>query len=476
MYSRWRTTGKVYYDRTGAILQLPVIHTDQGPFWPLIHYFKDQYQTNGISSFEHTIHAVGKFLDYLNAHLPTDRTMTELFSDFTTTLFSGSIDENGHDNSKLFWKAPKKRTSNTYYNALMKFFVWVQNKYNTEEINPITEASRYEYRIQYAAWLHKKSNSFFSHLLKPSPNQFSYSHLVKKAKHSLGLKSIVRPFPETNFEHFIINGFLTEAQSLSNIRDALIVTLIHGTGIRISEALSLFRSDIIIPRGCETGEKYPIIHFYDPEDGQAPFSDILGKNQTRAQYLKSQFGLLPRNKIVGTAHLGAKSRAYEYSNGSSRMYWSSTKLSIMFTYLWKLYLFKLEEEIYKYPDCVITHPYVFMVFKKEYKFSLYKKKTFQTNYKKALERINLVQNPSLGYGPHCHRHAYKKRLKKLGFNALLIQRAMHQTSIESQNKYGLMTPEELNNEFISLNKDLNKDNLEKESLKWKNYSFRLRRK
>ena len=61
--------------------------------------------------------------------------------------------------------------------------------------------------------------------------------------------------------------------------------------------------------------------------------------------------------------------------------------------------------------------------------------TFIGQHAKAVERIGLIPAKVLGTTAHGHRHAYGQGLAKAKLGALVIKKAMHHSSLESQEIY-----------------------------------------
>jgi integrase len=60
---------------------------------------------------------------------------------------------------------------------------------------------------------------------------------------------------------------------------------------------------------------------------------------------------------------------------------------------------------------------------------------FNGNYERALVRIGSSAAKPEGRSPHGHRHAFGRRLAVAGVNPVIIRKAMHHLSMESQKRY-----------------------------------------
>ena len=176
-------------------------------------------------------------------------------------------------------------------------------------------------------------------------------------------------------------------------------------------------------------ENNAVVRLYHPEVGRAP-DNWRGKNKqtNRSAYLREKFGLEPRNKMVGTAKVGWKTKIVEHQDNYINLYWFPSYLGTLFYLLWQQYL-RLILPIER------QHPYAFISFSAGSEGRAYTLNAFNHNYKNALSRIGLSASKLEGLTPHSHRHAYGRRLRKAGIDPLLRKIALHHSSLESQSIY-----------------------------------------
>jgi integrase len=140
-----------------------------------------------------------------------------------------------------------------------------------------------------------------------------------------------------------------------NIRDKMCLMLMFFGGIRISELLHIFVSDVILDR--RTGEARVILA--DPEQGAYNWSDNHGKKHrgTRAAFLKNRYGRLPRNSLGASDpyFAGWKGMLLDDSRQkSSEVQWLHESLGRAF---WELYCIYMRNYRNHIGD---PHPYLFI--------------------------------------------------------------------------------------------------------------------
>ncbi|MBF4232966.1 site-specific integrase, partial [Vibrio anguillarum] len=119
--------------------------------------------------------------------------------------------------------------------------------------------------------------------------------LLKRVRKVRGKKDVIKvdgdaiSFPEQLFKPFFIDGIGSARDSRVAIRDQLILLLMHGAGVRESDALHLWVDDVFLdPINCDS----VIVRLYHPEDGKAPNHWVGRKRQsTRSAYLAEKYHL-----------------------------------------------------------------------------------------------------------------------------------------------------------------------------------------
>ena len=209
------------------------------------------------------------------------------------------------------------------------------------------------------------------------------------------------------------------------IRDQLILLLMHGGGLRESEALHLWLDDVLVDPDDPASVKVCIQH---PEEGVAPhgWTSRTGSH-TRAAYLREVFNLAPRTDKAKEQYVGWKSKRLD----AIEVYWFPREYGQVFAKLWSLYLRLLstvEKELRH-------HPYAFISFRKEAFGQPYTLNAFNYNYCRAVKRIGLQPSKAEGLSPHSHRHSYGRRLTQAEVHPRIIQKALHHSALDGQKPY-----------------------------------------
>ncbi|NUF32301.1 hypothetical protein HUN28_19150, partial [Acinetobacter oleivorans] len=140
--SIFKTTIKVQERITNNFIELPVIFDEEGkPFYKLVQYCLLKFTVSKfrLSSLKHAVYAVELYLKFNLANKDKVKNSKEMFRLFFEALYKGTINDNGHDESELYWKPFKPDTASIYLDALSKFGDWLHKEYGSELLNPIIE-------------------------------------------------------------------------------------------------------------------------------------------------------------------------------------------------------------------------------------------------------------------------------------------------------------------------------------------------
>ena len=252
------------------------------------------------------------------------------------------------------------------------------------------------------------------------------AHIGVEAFVGIGAEGDAVAFPEETFKNLFFDGFSTQRDLRISIRDKLILLLMHGGGVRESEAMSLWVSDIELD---PLNSNAALVKIYNEEQGVAPYGWKSNRGgNSRKLFLKEKYGRVPRVSMFNTEHLGWKGGTIDHKDGYIIVNWFPSYYGEIFLRLWKIY--------HQYRASILcNHPYAFISFHKKHFGFPYTLNAFHQNYKNALKRINLLPSKHAGYDPHGHRHSYGRRLRRANINPLVIRRCMHHKSLESQTPY-----------------------------------------
>ena len=430
-------------DNVGTQSQFSCLFTEQGNITTLTDYLLyAEQQGRSKSWMDKVIRATQLLLEYMEANKNTFTDPQALFITFTKRLYTGTIGDDGLDPSGLYWMPASTSTASQWINALTAFFDWLSQQQHTEPINPMVEATTHQQRLNYAAWFHKNQHNFLGHIKNKN-----ISSTLRKARLIQGRTPVSRTnddaiaFNSEDFPRFFNEGIGKRRDIRAALRDRLIVLLMHGGGLRVSEALHLWVTDVFEdPLAPERA----LVRIYHPEDGKAPEQWQGRHGETyRAAYLKENYALVPRNRLQTSQRLGWKNRVMDHQDNFIQVQWFPLDYGRLFMKLWQDYLYYLSA-------ASRDHPYAFIVFRGETRWQPYTQVSFNNNYQKGLRRIGLEPNKSLGYDPHGHRHSYGRRLQKAGVDSVIIKKCLHHASVASQEVYTGLSLEEVSSQLTEV--------------------------
>jgi len=409
-------------DATGVQPVLPVIVTEHGVLGQFARYMH-LHRRKSRSWQDSATFAVQLLLEYMEANHGFFSDPRELFNAFSIALFTGTVSDNA-DPSGLWWQPRQPENSGRLIADITQFTDWLGlvNENSRLQLNPWQSATKHEERLNWAAYSHRRDNSFLSHLWVSKPKT-KQSRAVRSGRGPVDNQVPAKTFPDDCFERLISDGFRRRARDSRghiNLRNALIAYLMHYGGLRLSEALSLWTDDVTV----DAGELMVRVHH--PETGLAPN----GKGN-RAAFLQSRFGLQPRNRLVKATDplfLGWKNCLITDSHRHCfEVFFYPAVAETEFAKMW--FDYHLMQRVR--PKASDEHPYAFT----NRDGQPYSHRMFREAHRLGTERIGLICEKNLGTTPHGHRHAFGRRLAGEGASALLIKNAMHHASIESSQIY-----------------------------------------
>lgn len=421
---------KIVEDNTGVASEIPLLITEEGELSLLTDYLLHLH-ANGRSksTLEKVVRAVSLLLDYMEANADAFTDPEKLFQAFVRRLYSGTASEAGLDPSGLYWLPASEVTVRERIIALTGFTDWLADKQGTKPLNSLRKATPHEERLQYAAWFRRNQNNFLGHI-----KDKSISNTVKRARSIKGRTPLVKTeddaisFPNARFEAFFLQGIGGAKDPRVALRDKLILLLMHGAGLRISEAMLLWVTDVF---ENPTDPSQALVRIYSEREGVAPEGWKSRKgDRTRKAYLKENYGRIPRCEMKLTQHLGWKTRLVDDKDGYLIAHWFPVDFGRIFMTLWKTYM--------KYRATADAHhPYALISFDSKVFGNPYTINAFNQNYAASLRRIGLEPNKAEGLDPHGHRHNYGRRLTQAGIDPLIRKKCLHHKSLESQTVYTL---------------------------------------
>lgn len=455
-----RVYATIVEDNTGIKSQLPVLLTEQGELSSVTDYVL-KLEADGVSAsvIKGFLQAVSLLLAYMEANKDLFSDPKMLFQTFAKRLYSGTIGEDGLDPSGLYWVPSSTGNVNKHIYRLTAFTDWLAIKQGSEPMNPLRDATPHEQRLNYAAWFRKNQNDFLGHIEDKSINK-----TIRKARTLKGRTPLTKTeddaisFPEKLWETFFKEGVGGAKDPRVALRDKLVLLLMHGGGLRESEALALWVTDIFEdPYNPDNA----IVRIYNEIDGKAPNGWRSRSGTTnREAYLKEEYARIPRIRMMGTQRIGWKNKLPDNKDNYIQVQWFPTDYSKVFMLLWKNYQ--------KYRASVeCHHPYAFISYHHSAFGEPYTLNAFHSSYAAGLKRIGLEPSKAQGLDPHGHRHNYGRRLERSGLNPLVIRRCMHHKSLESQTVYTGKSQQEISDELTQATLQLANPESKVKSLDWK---------
>jgi site-specific recombinase XerD len=292
----------------------------------------------------------------------------------------------------------------------------------------------YDRQIDEKAYQYRRNIAFLGHTWNPNISIQS-SDFLRRNVLPKTLPSHEPEFDDSYFEALLFRGFKVRGQY--DYRNMLITLLLHGGGLRVSEAFHLYISDVQ-PHWENPNIAFVCVHH--PSLGLAPnnwLDPITGKNGSRQRYLAHEFGLSPRSSVLDRTEAGWKEPMLD-RKWYMQVWWLPPEYyGHIFMSIWKCYM----EQI---ANITRSHPYAFINTHRN-PGDIYTMKSYFKAYYAAIERIGLIPSKKNGTTPHGGRHAYGRRAARANIHTRIIQRMMHHCSPNSQEVYTRPQNAEINN-------------------------------
>lgn len=434
---------KVITDATGAVAEIPILLTSDGPLLPLVDYLLHHRHVRSLSWMQKVVQAVNLLLAYMVANAQHFSSPQELFQIFVQRLYTGTIGDDGIDPSGLYWKPQGHETARNVLTRLSDFSDWLVTELDRQPLNPHRKPSRYDELAVLAAREHRRSRAFLGHTWGPTSGSVTLGRTVAKRMPKVGFEDDAVAFPEKHFTDLLLNGFIrrggtgkSDVMQRLHIRDCLITLLMHGAGFRVSECFHLWVDDV---RPDPFDPTVAQVRIHHPSLGAAPedWLDERGRSIkcNRAAYLAGKYALRPRTELIDHHSAGWKEPLLD-GEYFMQAYWFPTELGRIFLRLWKVYL--------RYLAAIERfHPYAFVVEQQGNVGGIYCIPNYKQAHAVAVKRIGLTVEKGLGTTPHGHRHAYGRRLKRFGIDPIFRKKALHHKSINSQTVYTALSAAEV---------------------------------
>lgn len=409
-------------------LQLPAVLAESGVVISHLRYLAVE-RSKSASWRERSVFSLLLLIRYIHASDSRFTKTTELLRSFSVALVEGTIHPlTLEDSSELFWSPRRLDDASAILSHITAYTDWLseQEGYDSQRVNPFRNANHVEQRLNWCAYYHKKSRVFLNHLdgVNTSTQLLKMVREVRTPQALIVNTSDVKRFPASEIKRLLELGFVrpysnvdTPIHERFDYKNQAITLLMHYGGVRISEALHIYLTDILIdPQRVEA-----IVRIHHPTHGESPSS--LYSN--RKEYLAKEFQLKPRTDYPKTLrlHLGWKAPLLTDRRGFFQVLFFPSEKSTEFLLIWRNYLAYQRVD----PSLDNKHPYAFTN-NSGHPETL---KNFQRLHSAAVRRIGLEPEKYSGTTEHGHRHAYGYRLSENGFKQIEIQKAMHHKSPDS---------------------------------------------
>ena len=413
-------------DASGLPLVI-VVGTDGLPFQPWQHYVEEHRL--GIGSQRSYSRSLGLFFDFLatnsDAFLPKAE-RHRLFQAFADALVWGSVRE-GADPSGLWWFPRSAVAAKRAVTEVTAFTDWLAESGTANPVNPARTATAAERLLFWRAWRRASSASLLRHIKSASRAQAQSlgARVVGVRRRTAVTMQDVKVFPEEVFPDLLETGF-RRSQPLrwTVMRDQMIALLLHGGGLRLSEALHLWILDVFeMPHDPEEA----LVKVFHPSEGLVAYRDPkTGRTRqvTRAEYLRQVYDRKPLTDLAGRKAVGWKDPLLTDSHGRSmQVFWRSPDYGRLFMRLYRAYV--------QIRPRIASHPYLFVSGSGDPMTV----KAYEKVHGAAVRRVGLEPAKPLGTTPHGHRHAYGQWMRQAKLDPKIRQLALHHKSVLSQDIY-----------------------------------------
>jgi len=370
-----------------------------------------------------------------------------LYADYR---LNGSADADGNDPLGLGWRPVKWSTFENDLRYLRNYSEWCSSRYGYLPILPMcrVDTSSGKTPRTLAAMAEMKRRDFFAHLAK---RRHAWTEILpRQDRPKISLRRQERRRRGT--DEAIDEGFVRDLiESEQNHVYKALWTLGAWGGVRISEQLNMWACDVLPPSDRprffpgDDDDRTPLVLIAHPWESTW-CGTFKSTKVTRAQFLRSEFGLIPRpdlgprgsseqSKWMGKA--GFKGVAYHNkSRLVSQVYWLDEMMAANY---YELVRRMVEYHLERGHTFSHRHPFLWCVTdrrKPEMIGNPIKMKAVESAFERACNRLGLRAHEG---GRHIHalRHFYLSYARNiLGLDRDVRQIVMHHRSKDSQDDYG----------------------------------------
>jgi hypothetical protein len=342
-------------DRTGLPLVI-IVGPDGAPFstW---QRFVEAHRL-GIGSQRSYARSLGLFIDFITTNSDAFLPQTErhrMFQAFADALVLGTVKE-GTDPSGLWWFPHSARAARRAVVEVTAFTDWLYESGAANPVNPTRAATLAERLAFWQAWQRSSNASLLRHLKSASRAraQANTARVVDARRREPISTQGAKAFLEELFADLLTTGFRhPRPLRWTTMRDQMIALLLHGGGLRLSEALHLWVIDVFKapddPNEALVKVFHPsegLVHYRDPKSGHT-------RPLRRAEYLRLVYDRKPLTDLPGRKAVGWKDPLLtDLHERSMFMFWRSHGYGRLFMRLYRAYV--------QARPRVSRHPYLFV--------------------------------------------------------------------------------------------------------------------
>ncbi|MES2181389.1 MAG: hypothetical protein V4493_04745 [Pseudomonadota bacterium] len=377
------------------------------------------------AKIEKHLRTIGKFYafclsKYPNNSIPESK-IYNLFGEFAESRFRGTINIHGIDQSGLYWIRVLYKTVRMEIKCLNKFSNFTSHYFNAPSLNP--EDKQLDLSLK-----HYKN-------LRDQGLSDALVHLdgVRNAKTKQLFEFSTRIIQKVSRPKYINTVDLIKLidEGCHSARDKMLLLLMGFGGLRISEPLHLYVSDVMNHFPYTQASKIVLSH---PSEGHFSWRD---KNKVhkgkRSDYLKTEFSLLPRNELGGghKNFSGWKGMDLVHAEPNDNyIYWLAEEHTG--SYFRKLLEQYIEENKSLFVHNRLEHPYLFFNTKK--RSDTYGQMMTLANVHQVF--YNACKRTNIDSHPHLTRHHYGFYVRDiLNLRAEDLKALLKHKAITSSQKY-----------------------------------------
>jgi hypothetical protein len=424
-------------------------------FRPLLKYFT-AHPTRASSWQDTAAQAVGLLWDYGIATLDQnpERSPRTLFRDFALALAKGTIATDASDPTGLFWPATPYERCKGLIKAIEGFAGWCDFEEHTSspispEFVPLVPQTG-EHVAAMLRWNRRREASMLKHI-SHAPRT-TKSSVVDHGPNPRGRgPEPVKFFPPEHAARLLWEGYKIPGAASNpnaflryNVRNMMIALLDGWGGLRRSEGLHLWETDVTQD---ERDPERAVVTLHHPAESKIEFTDPIAKTRemmTRREFLKRQYGLLPRNEVTrGSYHAGWKGMDLDREY-RSLVFWIDPYAGNLFWSLYWGYVHYIRTPIMARRVRLggSNHPFLFVSARGDDNDDRptllgepYSEAAYERAHEAAVKRIGLEYRKYLGTTTHGLRHLYGQTLQELGVPPQVIKKGLHHKNYLSQSIY-----------------------------------------